>query len=247
MTERFEPDMSPEVFQVPESVKRVAVARAQSVDPRMHAAWRSWLSALATDAEAAIAAALAYASLTDEGRDAWLDALEVDAPLVAVPAIALYGPLLGVERCPTRTKRMALALGDERLHCATDARVCLASIDDDRVCMIVTPLYLQFVDLLLCRYNPDRGVVQAHRESLIRREDAHACVMHILGDVTFCDGELRDAVEELAHAVVADSRAGREPPEALRAYIDLFVPDLPHESLVVHDESPGAVRVEGVR
>ena len=33
------------------------------LDPRVRTAWRSWLSALATDAEAAMAAALAYESL----------------------------------------------------------------------------------------------------------------------------------------------------------------------------------------
>src|SRR6185312_13593079 len=34
----------------------------------VHSAWRTWLSALATDAEAAMAAALAYESLAPEAR-----------------------------------------------------------------------------------------------------------------------------------------------------------------------------------
>ena len=45
-----------------------------------------------------MAAALAYESLPDEGRDAWLDALEVDAPGLGVPLVALYAPLLAVSR-----------------------------------------------------------------------------------------------------------------------------------------------------
>ena len=41
------------------------------------------------------------------------------------------------------------------------------------------------------------------------------------------EAPLPQVVEELAHAVVADRRAGRPPPPALERYIDLFVPDLP--------------------
>jgi len=57
------------------SLRLAATDRVTSLDPRTHAAWRTWLTALATNAEAATAAALAYQSLNDEGRDAWLDAL----------------------------------------------------------------------------------------------------------------------------------------------------------------------------
>src|SRR5579872_3215573 len=72
------------------------VAGNADLDPRVHSAWRTWLSALAADAEAAMAAALAYESLPTEARDAWLDALEGDAPTLDVPAVALYAPLLAV-------------------------------------------------------------------------------------------------------------------------------------------------------
>ena len=55
-------------------------------DPRLRSAWRTWLSALAVDAEAAVAAALAYEALAAEGRDAWLDALDDDRDKLDVPA-----------------------------------------------------------------------------------------------------------------------------------------------------------------
>src|ERR1700741_2041885 len=80
------------------------------LDPRVRSAWRTWLSALATDAEAAMAAALAYESLTPEGRDAWLDALELDSCDIPVPAGGLYAPLLAVESDETRRGRMTEAL-----------------------------------------------------------------------------------------------------------------------------------------
>src|SRR5271170_133596 len=79
-------------------------------DDRVRAAWRSWLSALSTDAEAAMAAALAYESLPEEGRDAWLDALEADAPSLGVPAVALYAPLLAVETDDDRRARIEASL-----------------------------------------------------------------------------------------------------------------------------------------
>src|SRR5687767_7915283 len=89
------------------SVRLAASERVSSLDPRTHAAWRTWLAALAKDAEAATAAALAYQSLPGDGRDAWLDALDSDAPDVGVPKVALYAPLLSVEQDETRRARIA--------------------------------------------------------------------------------------------------------------------------------------------
>src|SRR5690242_15941341 len=89
-------------------VRVVERVREGLVDPRVMAAWRSWLAALASDAEAAIAAAMAYSSLGEEARDAWLDALESDAHVVGVPKIALYAPLLAVETDAPRRERMTV-------------------------------------------------------------------------------------------------------------------------------------------
>ena len=75
-------------------------AVAAGVDPRVVAAWCEWLDALATDAEAALAAAMAYKALDSSARDLWLSALEQDADRVRVPRIAMYAPLLSVESDP---------------------------------------------------------------------------------------------------------------------------------------------------
>jgi hypothetical protein len=87
-------------------VRVVERVREAGLDPRVLGAWRSWLSALASDAEAALAAAMAYSSLGDDARNAWLDALEADAAAVDVPKIALYAPLLAVEADAARRARM---------------------------------------------------------------------------------------------------------------------------------------------
>ncbi len=196
-------------------------------------AWRAWLTALASDAEAALAAAMTYAALSDEARDAWLDALERDRGLVEVPRVALYAPLLAVEADDRRRGRIADAMG----ALSTDTRAGEAlrgtTAAGDRVCAVATPLYLDFVELLVCRYDPERGVLSAHHEPFRNAAQVSVTVASALEEaVVLSSAPLRDVVEELAHAVVADRREGRSPPEALARFSHLFGPDLEPEPAV---------------
>src|SRR5579859_7221887 len=112
-------------------------------DVRVRAAWRTWLSALASDAEAAMAAALAYESLPDEGRTAWLDALETDAVDLDVPPVALYAPLLAVETDDGRRARMQgtlIARGVELAPPGTARALHGLGPDGERVCAVLSPL-----------------------------------------------------------------------------------------------------------
>src|SRR3984957_1838219 len=169
--------------------------KGEEVEAHVQSAWRSWLSALATDAEAAMAAALAYESLPPEGRDAWLDALESDAPSLGVPAVALYAPLLAVE-----------------------------SGDGARACVIAMPLYLDFVEILSCRYTPSGGFVTATHDPLRHAGDLAA--LGQIDGVTIEPTPLREVVEELAHAILADKRGQRQTPPALATFAHLFAPQL---------------------
>jgi hypothetical protein len=205
------------------SVRLAASERVSSVDPRAHAAWRTWLAALATDADAATAAALAYESLSSDGREAWLDALDKDAPDVEVPKIALYAPLLGVEQDDGRRARIARNVEGAAKR-STPPRALVGSKLGDRVCLVVSPLYLDFVEILICRYHPDEGIREARHEWLANKKVVAEQAQEI--GVTLVEAPLPQVVEELAHAVVADRRAGRAAPEALLRYIDLFAPDL---------------------
>ncbi len=199
-------------------------AKSGEIDARAHAAWRSWLGALASDPKAAMAAALAYESLPSQGRDAWLTALEVDAPGVRVPRVALYAPLLAVESDLERRSRIETVLTEAGPHAAS-ARHALrgTTTNGDKLCVIVSPLYLDFVELLVCRYHAD-GVVSARHEPLshLRDEDG-------IPEAEGAELELTPmpmVVEELAHAVVAHRRAGKPAPEALRRFSHLFAPEL---------------------
>jgi hypothetical protein len=210
------------------SVRSAANERASSVDPRAHAAWRTWLAALAKDAEAVTAAALAYESLGPEGREAWLDALDHDAPEVDVPKVALYAPLLGVEEDDERRARIVLnVVGAARK--STRPRALTGTRGEDSLCLVVSPLYLDFVEILFCRYDPDVGVREAWHKWLAHKNDVTKLVEE--AGVAMTERPLPLVVEDLAHAVVADRRAGRAAPPSLVRYMDLFAPDLAHPDL----------------
>ncbi|HEY1696575.1 MAG TPA: hypothetical protein VGG39_30650 [Polyangiaceae bacterium] len=205
----------------------MAGEREQDDDDRVRAAWRSWLSALATDAEAAMAAALAYESLPAEGRDAWLDALDSDAPGLGVPRLALYAPLMAVETDTDRRDRMEGVLAAD-VACGSEAPdpTALHGVGGDgtHACVIIAPLYLEFVQVLACRYTPTGGFVAVKHEPL-----RHVGELGRIGDVDGVPVEpapLRVVVEELAHAILADKREHRTTPVALTSFAHLFAPTL---------------------
>ncbi len=209
--------------------------------PSQHAravgAWRSWLEALASDAEAALAAAMTYAALPDEARDAWLDALERDRGLVDVPHVALYAPLLAVEVEDARRARIAYAMGTLPRGARAGQALRGTTAQGDAVCAIAIPLYLDFVELLVCRYDADRGVFSAYHEPFRNAAQVSSAVESALEQaVALTPASLRDVIEELAHAVVADRREGRSSPEALTRFSHLFGPDL--EQLPARDGTP---------
>jgi hypothetical protein len=196
----------------------------ESPDPRFHAAWQEWLRALATDADAALAAAHVYRDLDGHARDALLNVLTEDSPALPVPAVAIYAPLLAVESDPARRARIELAIGSD-VGAAPDGRRVRAlrgiAKDGARVLALVSPLYLRFVDVLFCRYFADDGFVWVRHDSLLDERDAPA-------DGAVVDGvpveatPLTPVIEELAHAVLAQRRHGRELPSALHLFAHLF-------------------------
>ena len=166
----------------------------RDVDPRFVEAWREWLAALATDADSALAAAHVYEQLEPDGRDAWLDALVEDGPQMAVPAVALYAPLLSVETDPVRR---------------------------DRIAVLITPMYLDFVKVLACRYAPDRGFSWVRDAPMSHRRDAPIDGSTLEG-VRLESTPLPVVVEELARSILAAGRAGAALPASLSGYANLF-------------------------
>ena len=196
-------------------------------DPRTLAAWQSWLGALASDADAAIAAAIAYGSLDPASRDTWLDALDQDAPRVDVPRIAIYAPLVSVETDPVRLARIRAAIGLDGVADLTppEARAfrCVAG-ERERIVVLVLPLYLSFVQVFACKFDPAEGFTWARHDSFERGEDAPRAG-DLMEGATLEQTPMKPVVEELAHAVLAQRRRGIPPPPELRAIVDLFTPD----------------------
>jgi hypothetical protein len=207
-------------------------------DNRVRSAWLSWLSALATDAEAAMAAALAYESLPEDARDAWLDALEADAPTLDVPPVALYAPLLAVESEPgPRRARIHAVIAASSIALVACGREPMAlrgvGSDGAHACVIVAPLYLQFVQVLSCRYTPGGGFLAVEHDPM-RHADDVAPISDFDG-VSIEPTPLRVVVEELAHAILADKREHRATPPALASFAHLFAPDLDERVDADHD------------
>lgn len=194
-------------------------------DERVRAAWQAWLSALATDPEAAVAAALTYEALDEAARSLWLDALEQDAPRVPVPRVAIYAPLLWVETDPARRDRMATAVGAD--PSSIDVRQVQArtlrgvASNGDRVVAFVLPLYLDFVQVLTCRYKESDGFAWVKHDPLLRDSEAPTEATRV-DAIALERTPFHPVVEELAHAIVAHQRSGRPQPEALRTFAHLF-------------------------
>jgi hypothetical protein len=195
---------------------------SRAVPERVSRAWRAWLTSLATDADAAIAAAHVYAELPPEAREAWLDALAEDGPEVGVPGAALYGPLLAVEADPTRAARMQRQLGWAlELGTRPSRALCGTGADGARVVVLVIPQYLDFVRVVACRFSSQGGFVWAHQLPIAAAGDAPSPGQQLDG-VELRRINPQAAVDELAHAVVAQVRSGRPLPQLLRDVAALF-------------------------
>lgn len=207
------------------SPKRPGIAKASGkgvCEPRVRGAWRAWLESLATNAEAAVAAASLYGELPPDGRDAWLDALAEDAPQLDVPKGAVYGPLLAVETDPTRARRIheltGLSLGSvTQIH-----RALIGTARGGvRIAALVIPLYLDFVRLVVCRFVKDGGFDWVRQDPIVCERDAPVAGSVIDGVQLFVSSS-ESVVDELAHAVLAHRRAGRDMPKLLCDCADLF-------------------------
>ncbi len=194
-------------------------------DVRLHEAWRVWLSSLATDAEAALGAAHAYADLDDDARDAWLDALAEDVPRLEVPAVAVYAPLLAVETDPDRRDRISLAIGEQSrdtfVQVGRTRTLRGIAGDRTRIAVLVSPFYLRFVRILACRYSPDDGFVWGRYDPIVA-DDRAPVPGAIIDGVSLEATPTKPVIEELAHAILAQRRRGEDPPNALYFFADLF-------------------------
>jgi len=201
-----------------------AGSASTSNDRRVMSAWCAWLGALATDAEAALAAALAYKQLEGPARESWLSAVEHDADRLDVPRVALFAPLLAVESDPERRARILCAMGPA--DDAVTPRIGASGLhgctrEGLRIAVVTTPLYLDFVQVLACAYRRGHGFEWVRHDPIVSRVAAPVPGHQIEG-VALEAMPLKHLVDELAHAVVAHARTKQPLPEGLSCFADLF-------------------------
>lgn len=192
--------------------------------------WHGWLQQLASDPEAALAAALAYRELDACGRTQWLNALDSDSVDSGVSKVAVYAPLLAVEQDPQRRLRIGTALQSGSLepdHEATAVSVLRARDPRDKsgrcFAVLTRPLYLDFVQTLACCYVPGRSFEWVKHDPIAKRSQAPIAGSRVEG--LALEAVPRESLlDELAETVLAHSRAGGELPEALCLFADLFGP-----------------------
>lgn len=197
----------------------------------MSGAFGEWVAALASDADAALGFAAAYRELEGPARGALLDALDVEIAARRLPAEAVYAPVLAVELDDEgRGEPDADAVARrERAHHA------LARIDRPRarahalrgddpsgvsVLCLVQPVYLGFASVLSLGLRA-RDIVWTEAD-LLREAQRAPKEGDVLRGARLRDADPMRAIEEIAHAIVATTRAGNALPPRLRAFADLF-------------------------
>ena len=196
--------------------------QAEVIDlERMRGVFKTWLGALAADPDAAVAAALVYEDLPDEARSAWLDAIEEDSRGLDVPAVALYAPLLAVEQDEPRRLRMmeAIRAGGIPTPSAAAMKAWHGSKNGERAALLVSPVYLAFVEVVGARYVEDEGF----------RDFVYVPLAHALDPlpdlgIVVEPASADDVIEELALAVLAHERTGHPRPAAAQALVRYLSP-----------------------
>ncbi|MCU0690842.1 MAG: hypothetical protein MUF54_05510 [Polyangiaceae bacterium] len=203
--------------------KEPSASELAGATDRVASAWQAWLQALASDAEAALGAALMYEALDAPGRNAFLDVLELDAAGVDVPKVAIFAPLLSVERNASRRERIERAMGDELDREVQVRPIALIGTapNGERVAMVATPVYLDFMRVTVCRFSVETGITWVRDEPLVNKTDVRSSDWFVdqveLERVPLCV-----VVDEVARAIVTHRRRAGMLPETLRPLLDLF-------------------------
>jgi hypothetical protein len=169
---------------------------------------------------------MAYKALDPVGREIWIEALKDDAEKVGVPRIAVYAPLLAVEGDPSRRERIEEAIGPSEQSAVPSTQLRALSGTGERglrVGVILLPLYLDFVQVLACGFRPGERFEWVRHDPIVERKRAPADGAMLEG-TTLESTPLKALVDDLAYVVLAHRRSGRELPEALRVFADLFGP-----------------------
>jgi hypothetical protein len=194
---------------------------------RARALLRELLGGLAHDASAALAFAQVYEELSPQARAALLEVVEADLEASPIPPVAVWAPLLAVEREPERRAALEARLAASHIAApSVEPRALLgAAPDGSSVAALVMPAYLRFVRVLWCRARPSWGFLWARHDALMHEREVPSAP--VVDGVTLEPVPAKIVVDALAHAVLAHERRGEPMPPSVAAFADAFAPD-PH-------------------
>lgn len=213
-----------------------SLPKHQFSELRVGALWGEWLHALTCEPDAALAAAEIYSRMADSDKDRWLNELERDVSSFAVPAVAVFAPLLAVEVNEARRHRIAQLMKANTLAPVTHSeplRALMGQTWSCRCAVLISPVYLDFVQVLACTFVPGQHFITLAHDPIVRRTEApvagychQAELCKIAGagaDGLWLDeSPVAAVVDELAATIVAHQRGGYTLPEALRSFSDWF-------------------------
>jgi hypothetical protein len=198
------------------------VSLAGDADERARAVWIAWLESMARDPEVAMAAAMAYRELSDDGRDRWLHSLAADLRSTNIPPVAVFGPLLGVEDDLERRRFLLDQVEREPGHDDSGVHRALLGTGarGETVVVLVLPLYLDFVQVLACTLADDRFVDVRH-DPIALTADAPREFGRFNG-ARLEPVSLKAALDLVAAAILRHKRENLAIPDAVRCLVDLL-------------------------
>lgn len=207
----------------------------QFSEPRVSDLWGEWLHALTCEPDAALAAAEIYARMSEGERDRWLSELERDVSSFSVPAVAVFAPLLAVEVNSSRRARIQEMMKAQPFAQTSDEpfRALTGRVGSRSCAVLVSPVYLDFVQVLACTFLPGACFVSVAHDPILRRSEApiagrcrqaELCKLAGVGSegLWLDETPVMTVVDELAATIVAHERSGLVLPEALRSVSDWF-------------------------
>ncbi|MCH2110165.1 MAG: hypothetical protein MK135_12625 [Polyangiaceae bacterium] len=194
-------------------------------EPRNTQLWREWLRSMATNPEAALAAAIAYREMDDAGRMRWLESLRTDVDELDVPAVAVYAPLLAVESNEERRDLLKLGLNVDEASLPSQEPWALGARSDpeSKLILLVIPLYLDFVQILACTIQ--RGTFSAVRHDPIALATAVPAPNELFDGARLERVPLKSALDDIASTILSHRRTGAAIPDALHVVSDLLTLD----------------------
>ena len=173
----------------------------------------TWLSALSTSPDYALAFAQAYEALAGPARDAWLTELETENATSAA-----YFPLLAVESAPARVTRIRARLEGKTAATASPVAVPpMVAYRDGDALYLLRSMYNAFIGPIRFTFGSAGEIAAVDALPLGGRESFRASLSPRASAIP-----IEEATLDVARGVMVNRRIGREIPALLLSHPELL-------------------------